>query len=78
MAAELVDGLLKLTKVDQQDGRDVYIRPSAIDAIEPVRRGCMVFSGVNKWLVQHLLRLTRGGALPLSPATPREDAFRRR
>lgn len=65
MSAELVHGFLKLAKVDQQDGGDLYIEPAAIRAVEPSKRGCWLHTWGAKWLVQHtveeVLRAIRFG-----------------
>lgn len=51
---DIVDGFLRLHKVDPgAGGSEVYVRPEAIDAIEPTRRGCRVVTPKAEWLVAH-------------------------
>lgn len=51
---DVVDGFLRLHKVDPgTGGSEVFVRPEAIDAIEPTRRGCRVITPKAEWLVAH-------------------------
>lgn len=48
-------GFMRLVKVDPgpDGGADVYVRPGAIEVIEPTRCGCRIVTAKGEWHVQH-------------------------